>query len=170
VIRLGRIETRIILFMGVFILGAFILAPGMLGTNAVSGLFSDVHSVQFNVVDSPFYEPQLLEVRVSYFMRYYETYEVAVTVYHDDTCIADEALMIRSTASKQQTESAHTYIYVPKAGSYTIVFSPEGSKEIDFGISQSLSRTAFSYMLVIGGVLATAAVVAVWALFWRRKA
>jgi len=73
VIRLGKIEIGIILFMGVFILGAFILAPGMLGTNIVSGSFSDVHSVQFNVVDSPFYEPRLLEVRASYYMEYYET-------------------------------------------------------------------------------------------------
>jgi len=127
-------------------------------SNQISGSFSSSHTAKFSVNDSPYFEPKL-EVRVQYYMRFYEWYTVGVAVWHDSACIADEELEIHSTATKQQTESASITILVPGAGEYSIVFSPEGSKEIDFSISQCKSSEFDSLRSTVSAGAATAVIV-----------
>jgi len=157
----GLIAIVILTFILLIPIG--ILLNLLVPPNEARGQFTDVHSVHFEVTDSPNYKPLVFKLEVSYRMTRVESYRVVVTVEHNGANILEETLVIRSTSSAVQTESADTVVNVPEPGSYTITFSPQGyERSIDFSIEQA--RTGIfeeAYPLVVG-IAAVIASLIVW--------
>jgi len=104
--------------------------------NTVTGNFSSNHEVSFEVLGWP--EQTQLEIKVWYWMVYYETYNIWVRVFDSvGSKVADELLTIRSTSIYQKTEYANTTVDVKSPETYTIKFFPSGGKNIHFSITQS---------------------------------